>query len=205
VILGLRDGLRSGDVYVPGSRRYAHPATYLYTPAQWKPRQADYCRLVNKPAMAADALEQGKEELHTALAEMEKALAGALPDDTGTVRLDGDDHLVIPKLTAEDIPAAAKELKEELSSMLPFAPIASLLIELDGRTGFLDCFTHAGGRKLAHSPELRRNILAVLIALATNLGLARMSEACGISYDVLAWTMEWYVRERRCARRTRAL
>ena len=35
----------------------------------------------------------------------------------------------------------------------------------------------------------------MLIALATNLGLARMSEACGISYDVLAWAMEWYVRE----------
>ena len=195
VILALRDGLRSGDVYVPGSRRYADPATYLYTSAQWKPRQAPYCRLVGKPARAADALEQGKEELHTALAEMENALAGALPEDTGTVRLDGDGHLVISKLTAEDIPAEARELKEELSGMLPFVPIASLLIELDGRTGFLDYFTHAGGRKLAHSPELRRNILAVLIALATNLGLARMSEACGISYDVLAWTMEWYVRE----------
>jgi hypothetical protein len=26
-------------------------------------------------------------------------------------------------------------------------------------------------------------------------GLAWMSEACGISYDVLAWTMEWYMRE----------
>ena len=149
VILGLRDGLRSGDVYVPGSRRYADPATYLYTPAQWKPRQADYCRLVGKPAMAADALEQGKEELHTALAEMENTLAAALPDGTGTVRLDADDHLVIPKLTAEDIPAEARELKEELSSMLPFAPIASLLIELDGRTSFLDCFTHAGGRPQA--------------------------------------------------------
>ena len=48
VILGLRDGLRSGDVYVPGSRRYADPATYLYTPAQWKPRQAAYCRLSRK-------------------------------------------------------------------------------------------------------------------------------------------------------------
>jgi Domain of unknown function (DUF4158)/Tn3 transposase DDE domain len=195
VILGLRDGLRSGDVYVPGSRRYADPATYLYTPAQWKPRQADYCRLVGKPARAADAPEQGREELHAALADMENALAGALPDDTGTVRLDGDDHLVIPKLTAEDIPAGARELKDELSEMLPFAPIASLLIELDGRTKFLDCFTHAGGKKLTQSPELRRNILAVLIAMATNLGLARMSEACGISYDVLAWTMEWYVRE----------
>ena len=29
--------------------------------------------------------------------------------------------------------------------MLPFAPIASLLIELDARTGFADCFTHAAG------------------------------------------------------------
>jgi TnpA family transposase len=167
----------------------------LYTPAQWQPRQAGYCQLVGKPATAADALEQGREELHTALAELENTLAGALPDDTGTVRLDEDEHLVIPPLTAEDIPAEARELKDELSALLPFAPVASLLIELDGRTKFLDCFTHAGGRKLAQSPDLKRNILAVLIALATNLGLARMSEACGISYDVLAWTMEWYVRE----------
>jgi hypothetical protein len=78
--------------------------------------------------------------------------------------LDGDDKLVIPKLSAEDIPTEARELKNELAGMLPFAPIASLLIELDVRTGFLDCFTHAGGRKQAKSAELKRNILAVLIA-----------------------------------------
>lgn len=35
----------------------------------------------------------------------------------------------------------------------------------------------------------------MLIAHATNLGLTRMADACGISYDVLAWTAEWYVRE----------
>lgn len=35
VPLGLRDGLRSGDVHVPGSRRYADPGTYLFTPEQW--------------------------------------------------------------------------------------------------------------------------------------------------------------------------
>jgi hypothetical protein len=70
-----------------------------------------------------------------------------------------------------------------------------LLIELDRRTRFLDCFVHAGGRKQARSAELKRSILAVLIAMATNLGLARMSEACGVPCDVLAWTAEWYVRE----------
>ncbi|PZG52237.1 hypothetical protein C1I98_07005 [Spongiactinospora gelatinilytica] len=153
VLLGLRDGLRSGDVFVPGSRRYADPATYLYTPEQWEPRRAEFCRLVRKPAKAADALEQGKQELHTALAELETTLAGALPDDSGAVRLDDDDHLVIPSLSAEDIPAEAKELKDELAGMLPFAPIASLLIELDARTKFLDCFTHAAGKKLASSPR----------------------------------------------------
>jgi TnpA family transposase len=195
VILGVRDGLRSGDVFVPGSRRYADPSTYLYTPEQWAPRQAEFCRLVAKPAAAGDAIEQGRAELHAALSDLETTLAGAAPDDTGAVRLDSDDALVIPRLTAEDVPAEAKALREELAGMLPFAPIASLLIELDVRTGFLGCFTHAGGRRQSQSVDLKRNILAVLIAQATNLGLARTSEACGVAYDVLAWTAEWYVRE----------
>ncbi|MFB4294627.1 Tn3 family transposase [Nonomuraea sp. ATR24] len=59
---------------------------------------------------------------------------------------------------------------------------------------FVDCFTHAGGRKQARPADLKRNILSVLIANATNLGLSRMAEACGIPYDVLRWTQEWYVR-----------
>lgn len=33
------------------------------------------------------------------------------------------------------------------------------------------------------------------VHLPTNLGLTRMADACGIPYDVLAWTAEWYVRE----------
>jgi Tn3 transposase DDE domain len=67
-------------------------------------------------------------------------------------------------------------------------------VELDRHTGFLDAFTHAGGKQ-ARSAQLKRNLLAVLIGLATNLGLTRMAEACGISYDTLARTAEWYVRE----------
>ena len=58
--------------------------------------KGDFCQLAGKPARAADVLAQGKEELHAALAELERTLAGALPDDTGAVRLDEDDKLVIP-------------------------------------------------------------------------------------------------------------
>jgi hypothetical protein len=35
VLLALRDGLRSGDVFVPGSRRYSDPTAFLLNPTQW--------------------------------------------------------------------------------------------------------------------------------------------------------------------------
>lgn len=190
VLLGLRDGLCSGDVYVPGSRRYADPAAYLLTPEQWEPQRAEFCRLVGKPADPARALASATDELYEALGELETVLV----EGDGPVRLDEDGDLVISPLTAEDVPEEAKALKAELTEMLPFAPIVSLLIELDKRTGYLDCFTHASGKQ-ARSPELKRNLIAVLLAFSTNLGLTRMAEASGISYDILAWTSEWYVRE----------
>jgi hypothetical protein len=36
------------------------------------PRQGEYCRLVGKPASADDAIALGGEELHAALAELER-------------------------------------------------------------------------------------------------------------------------------------
>lgn len=42
---------------------------------------------------------------------------------------------MISPLSAEDIPAEAVTLKAELTEMLLFAPIVSLLIEMDNRDG----------------------------------------------------------------------
>ncbi|MBF6241470.1 Tn3 family transposase [Nocardia otitidiscaviarum] len=190
VLLGLRDGLRSGDVFVPGSRRYADPAAYLLTPEQWAPQRAEFCRLVGKPADPGQGLAAVVDELHAAVGELDEVLS----QGEGPVRVDETGDLVISPLSAEDVPAEAISLKAELTEMLPFAPIVSLLIELDKRTGYLDCFTHATGKQ-SRTPELKRNLIAVLLAYSTNLGLTRMAEACGISYDILSWTAEWYVRE----------
>jgi len=48
VLVGLRDGLRSGDVFVPGSRRYADPASFLLTAEAWAPQRTEFCTLVGK-------------------------------------------------------------------------------------------------------------------------------------------------------------
>ena len=75
MLVALRDGLRSGDIFVPGSRRYADPVSFLLTAEQWEPQQAEFCRVVGKPVEAADALAQADDELHTALADLETQLA----------------------------------------------------------------------------------------------------------------------------------
>ena len=189
VLMALRDGLRSGDVHVPGSRRYADPASFLLTPQQWEPQRLEFCHLVGKPASAADALALAGDELHAALADLEAQFArGGGP---GEVRLGADGELIIPHLTAEDVPAEAEALRTELGGLLPRVPIASVLVEIDARTGFTDHLVHAGG-KVSRSPELKRNLLYVIIAEATNMGLGAMAESCGVPYDVLAWTAEWY-------------
>jgi TnpA family transposase len=190
VLVGLRDGLRSGDVFVPGSRRYADPASFLLTAEQWAPARVEFCALVGKPAAAADALALAQTELHGALLDLEDQLARG---DTGAVRLTDDGELVIPPLSAEDIPAEAEALRVELTGMLLHLPLASVLVEVDARTGFTDHLVHAGG-KVARPAELKRNLLYVVIAEATNMGLGAVADSCGVPYDVLAWTAEWYFR-----------
>ncbi|MFD6986833.1 Tn3 family transposase, partial [Streptomyces sp. NPDC059956] len=189
-LLALRDGLRSGDVYVPGSRRYDNPAACLFKPAQWEDHRFEFCRLVGKSPDFSETLPQVMDELDEALTDLEKVLGRG----DGLVRLNDAGELVISPLTAEDIPSEAEELHTELERMLPNVPIASLLVEMDRHTGFLDCFTHAGGKQ-ARSPQLKRNLIACLIGLSTNLGLHGMAASCGIPYDVLAWIAEWYIRE----------
>ncbi|WP_405389046.1 Tn3 family transposase [Streptomyces sp. NBC_01102] len=162
-LLALRDGLRSGDVYVPGSRRYDNPAAYLFKPAQWEAHRTEFCCLVGKSPDFSEALPLVMDELDEALTDLE----GVLRRGDGPVRLNDAGELVISPLTAEDIPSEAEELHGELEKMLPNVPIASLLVEMDRHTGFLDCFTHAGSKQ-ARSPQLKRNLIACLIGLSTN-------------------------------------
>ena len=190
VLLVLRDGLRSGDVFVPGSRRYADPASFLLTPGQWEPRRAEFCQLAGKPADGMEALAAAEDELHAALADLDAQLAAG---DPGGVRLNADGELIIPRLAAESTPAEAEALRDELAGMLPVVPVASLLVEVDARAGFTDHLAHAGGQ-VTRSAELKRHLLYVIIAEATNMGLGEMAISAEISYEALAWTAEWYLR-----------
>jgi hypothetical protein len=42
---------------------------------------------------------------------------------------------------------------------------------------------------------LRQQLYAAILAQACNFGITAMAEACGLTYDMLAWTNQWYLRE----------
>jgi TnpA family transposase len=190
VLLALRDALRSGDVWVPGSRRYADPTTILMPPAGWELARADYCALVGAHLSADDALAEAEEQLRESLLGLEPLLAAG----DGPVRVSDQGQLLIGKLTAEDVPDEVEQVRLGLVELLPRLPITELLIEVDRWTGFSDQLTHAGGQS-KRDDTLLRQIYAAILAQACNFGITAMAESTGLTYDKLAWTTQWYLRE----------
>jgi hypothetical protein len=90
----LRDGLRSGDVWVEGSRRYADPEIYLLDETSWAGMRSDYCAAVGRPDSGRERIAQLGRELDEELASFSDMLARG----EGPVLLDGD-HLVVGRDT----------------------------------------------------------------------------------------------------------
>ena len=66
VLFVLRDGLRTGDVYVPGSRRYADPAAYLLTREPGRRSALSSASWSASPPTATMRLARAGDELDTA-------------------------------------------------------------------------------------------------------------------------------------------
>lgn len=78
--------------------------------------------------------------------------------------------------------------------------------EADGRAGWkaLREFLPPGPRRRKVRPRQRAAPAALRRdpGLCLQLRVTAMAEACGLTYDTLAWTNQWYLREKRCGKRT---
>jgi TnpA family transposase len=185
----LRDGLRSGDVWVQDSRRYADPETYLLDRDRWDGMRSDYCSAVGRPRSGRERVAQLGRELDEELA----SFAGMLTRGEGPVRLDGD-RLVVGRDTGDDPPASVKGFKSLLGEVFPQVELAEVVIAIDSACGFSKHLLHAGGAK-HRSPAMLIHLYAAILAQATNLGPVAMARASGLSYDQVAHATAWYLRE----------
>lgn len=198
----LRDALRSGDVWVAGSRRFANPETFLIAPEQWPAIQVEICAMLGTPTDGAARLAEHEEEFVRRLKHLDGVLAkrneARVDDDTPVVqhhavRVD-DGRLVVPRLAAEDAPAEVDALGVLVSDRLPRVELAELLIEVDRWCGFTSTLTHAGGGA-TRSDDLATHLYAAILAQSCNFGLKTMAEIAELSYRGLAWANDWYIRE----------
>ena len=188
----LQSRLRSGEIWVHGSRRYTNPASYLIPPAQWPAHRDEVLARTGRPAGFAQRLTEIDEEIAGYLDLLEPMLASG----DGSLRRDPDGTLHLKPLAAEVIDATAQAEVDDIYAMLPTVPLTEILIEADRETNFTRHFTHAGGaRPRVGEIEHRRNLYAAVLAQACNFGATRMAELTGIPADTIEWTTRWYLSE----------
>ena len=192
VLFALQGGLRSGEIWVRGSRRYADPASYLIALEAWPAKRAEVMELTKMPATFAERLTAIDAEMSRYLDDLETLLA----DPDSPVSVDAGGQLHLKALTAEVIDPEVLAQRDAVVARLPRVPLTDLLIEVDRESGFSAHLTHAGGASPRHSElEHRRNLYAAILSLACNFGSTRMAELTGISADTIDWTIRWYLRE----------
>jgi TnpA family transposase len=189
VLWELRNALRSGDVWVRNSRRYANPETYLIPKIQWQQMRSEACRLLGLPQHGEDRLQQRQRELEEGLFQLDRELSR----DDSYIRIEND-KLVLSPLEAETLPESSKKLQKLITERLPRLDLTELLIEVDGWTHFTDCFKHAGGSQ-PRTRDLLVHLYASILAQACNFGLVKMAEVSSLTYDRLAWCTHWYLRD----------
>jgi len=184
----LRNALRSGDIWIDNSRRYADPETYLIPRDRWSSFRSEACALLGVPEDGASRVFERHKELETALSKFDKSLP-----HNRQVRIENG-SLSVSALEAEALPESTKELQRLITERLPRVELADLLIEVDSWTHFTDCFEHAG---ISHpkTRDLLVHLYASILAQACNFGLEKMADISNLSYGNLAWYTNWYIRE----------
>ena len=181
VLSHLRDGFRSGDLWLPRSRRHGDP-TQALVPLPVSTSDAALAVPLDAGQWLADRqawMTHGLERLAKA------ARTGAIPG--GVIR---DGGLNIDRLTAA-APEGADELILDLYKRLPETRITNVLMEVDAEVGFTDAFIHL---RTGAPCKDKIGLLNVLLAEGINLSLGKMAGSTNThDYWELMRLSRWHV------------
>lgn len=187
VLNELRNNLRSGDIWVEGSRRHRNFEDHLLPKESW--RDYDTWPL----AIPEDFNTYWKQ--HTELLDQELQTVstlieqGELPD----VSLEEGKLKISP--LGKAIPEEAERFAERVNRMLPKVKITELLLECNHWVGYSNAFTHLKSGQPTKE-ESEAGLLTVILAHAINLGLTRMADAVpGSIQSQLSWLADWHIRD----------
>ena len=172
----LRDALRSGDIYLPESRRHVSFWNLVYDERQWsQERRGAYEQL--SLFSEADAV---RTKLSQEFDLVARRLNQGLSQNSFVTLRDGELHLKRPD--AMEVPERVHRLHQTIETRLPRIRIEDLLRDVDKRCGFTRAFRPLPGYE-SRLENLYPTLLATITAHATNLGTAAMSQSAeGITW-----------------------
>ncbi|CAN5134682.1 Tn3-like element TnAs1 family transposase [soil metagenome] len=195
----LKNSLRSGDVWVSGSRRYRDFDDYLLPPEKWESMK-DSDTSLPVSGSPDGYLEERSARLHDGLLEVGRLIRRGVLEG---VSLEKGNLKISP--IKKDEPEGMEAFTRHAYSLLPRVRLTDLLVEVDAWTGFTRHFTHL---KSGEPVKDKKVLHAALLADGVNLGLAKMAEATDdakVTYERLAWASDWHVRDETYQRATSEL
>jgi len=189
-----RTALRAGDLIVEGSQRYAAWDSDLYQRDVWLTRRDAWYQEQDLPQDAATFLSALLDQLHHQTLHVSRRIANRKNQDA---RMENE-KLVLTPLEKIELSPEVLAARADLVSLFPSTGLPEVLMEVNHWTNFLQDLTHLTGRRQpsteSHAATLPA-LYAVLVAEATNLGLATMANSSGIPLHELESVYDWYFRE----------
>ncbi|EJB8506450.1 Tn3 family transposase, partial [Vibrio parahaemolyticus] len=189
VLNELKGALRSGDIWVSGSRRYKNFDDYL-TPYQDFEKARDNEQLPLSVSTNFHEYYQSRIALLSSRLKEVNTLAmiGELPDVEVS-----DRGLKVTPLD-NSVPPEVSSYADLVYGMLPHPKITEILDEVDRWTSFTDHFTHLKNRH--GKPRNKKLLMTTILADGINLGLSKMAESCpGTTKTSLEGIQAWYIRD----------
>jgi len=186
-LANLRDRLRSGDVFINISRKYADFNSFLLSDEQWELLRQDFCSQMSMPSLPTERIDQRLQELESLLKPLDELLNAG-----GEIRLE-EGILVVPALPAEDIPLSAKALREQINQRLPKVNITDMIKEVDAWINFSE---HLHGLENEPRNQEHKSLLyAAIFAAGCNIPLSDLARSCELDYQSVWWTSNNYLSE----------
>lgn len=184
----LKNHLRSGDLWVQGSRQYKDFEDYLIPVDRFTEMRDQNQFPLDVTLNVEEFLSERMELLSNKMQIVSNLIeSNELPDSSII-----NDRIKIKPLE-NTVPEEVEVLGKKIYSLLPLIKITDLLKEVDQWTGFTDKFIHLKSGNKADDKNL---LLTVIMSDAINLGLRKMSEASpGTSYAKLSWLQAWHIRD----------
>lgn len=184
----LRSGLRSGDIWVAGSKQFQDFEDYLLPDSSWQ----SMCSSNTIPVAVTTDFTTYIEQRSLELAE-QLALVSSMIVENKLVDVRIENELLIITPLTNAVPKEVDEFSRKIHNLLPRIKLTDLLVEVDSWTQFTKHFTHLhSGEQVSDKVVL----LSALLADGINLGLTRMADATqGMSFERLAWVADWYIRD----------